>query len=184
MSPALLSKRLRELEQAGIVHRVASKPGIIEYHLTRSGKALKTIVDGIGIWGQQWMQASMSLENLDASLLMWGMRQYLNPTLLPQRRCTIQFLYPEQKKGHRHWWLVVDRVSGVDLCAVDPGFEVDVYITASLRIMTEIWMGLMPLRAAFRSAKVKVVGDHGLVGDIQSWLPLSPFAPHKKLVAG
>ena len=42
MSPPLLSKRLKDLEEAGIVRRVASstESGLFEYHLTRSGREL------------------------------------------------------------------------------------------------------------------------------------------------
>src|ERR1700735_862194 len=60
MSPALLSKRLKELEEAGIVQRVASQmePGVLEYQLTRSGKDMKPIIEVIGIWGQRWVKAS------------------------------------------------------------------------------------------------------------------------------
>src|ERR1700760_3225614 len=62
MSPALLSKRLKELEDAGIVRRVASptEPGVLEYNLTRSGKELGTVVESVGVWGQRWIQASLS----------------------------------------------------------------------------------------------------------------------------
>jgi len=61
MSPALLSKRLKELEDAGIVRRVASpvEPGVLEYTLTRSGKELGAVIESIGIWGQRWVQASL-----------------------------------------------------------------------------------------------------------------------------
>ena len=40
MSPALLSTRLKELEQAGVIERRAlpSERGIYEYHLTEAGK--------------------------------------------------------------------------------------------------------------------------------------------------
>ena len=43
MSPALLSKRRRDLEEAGVVYRVASRsePGILEYHLTAAGRELR-----------------------------------------------------------------------------------------------------------------------------------------------
>ena len=53
MSPALLSKRLKELEEAGIVRRVASQvePGVLEYNLTRSGKDLASVVRSIGELG-------------------------------------------------------------------------------------------------------------------------------------
>src|SRR5438874_11104905 len=52
MSPALLSRRLKELESAGIIARAASPsdPAIFEYHLTESGHELGPQVDAFGIW--------------------------------------------------------------------------------------------------------------------------------------
>src|SRR5690606_26319857 len=110
MSPALLSLRLKELEQAGIVKRVRSRggPDIYEYHLTEAGKDLKPVIEAIGIWGQRWVKASLSLENLDPSLLMWDMHRNLDPTPMPPRRCVIQFTYPELPLAQRQWWLVVE----------------------------------------------------------------------------
>ena len=44
MSPALLSKRLKDLEEAGIVDCVASRtePGVLEYRLTPAGRELES----------------------------------------------------------------------------------------------------------------------------------------------
>lgn len=49
MSPALLSKRLRDLEVAGVVMRVRSpgSPDLYEYELTDAGHAVEPIVDGV-----------------------------------------------------------------------------------------------------------------------------------------
>ena len=92
MSPALLSKRLRELEDAGIVRRVASsvEPGVLGYHLTRSGRDFRPM---IGIWGQRWVDSSPSLQNLDADLLTWDMRRSVNVSRFPRRRTVIEFLF-------------------------------------------------------------------------------------------
>ena len=38
--------------------------------------------------------------------------------------------------------------AGVDLCSVDPGFDVDLYVSTDLRTMTAIWMGLDTVRRA------------------------------------
>src|SRR5678816_648279 len=67
MSPALLSKRLKDLEHAGVIVRVAStdEPGVFEYRLTRAGRDLKAVVDSVGTWGQAWVEAQLSLKNLD-----------------------------------------------------------------------------------------------------------------------
>src|SRR3970040_630091 len=58
MAPALLSKRLRQLEDAGVVKRVpAEKGGGHEYHLTPAGQDLQPIVFSMGFWGQRWISA-------------------------------------------------------------------------------------------------------------------------------
>src|SRR5689334_25241844 len=51
MSPALLSKRLRALERAGVVERTEGKG----YALTASGQELRPIVDALGAWGVRWI---------------------------------------------------------------------------------------------------------------------------------
>lgn len=94
MSPTLLSKRLKELEAAGVVTTEARADGNLDYRLTEAGEDLRPLVMQLGQWGQRWVESRASLRNLDPSLLMWDMRRCLNPRPLPARRCTIQFLYP------------------------------------------------------------------------------------------
>ena len=183
MSPALLSKRLKDLEEAGIVRRIASpvEAGIVEYHLTRAGRDLKPVVEAVGVWGQRWVESNPSLQNLDAGLLMWDMRRNLDPSPMPKRRSVIEFLYPEQPAKSRHYWLVVAPGAEIDLCSIDPGFDVDLYVTVDLRTMTAIWMGLTTIRQALAEKKMMLTGERQLAKDIQSWLGLSPFAAEKKL---
>ena len=61
MSPSLLSRRLKELELAGIVARTASasEPHLSKYQLTASGRELGPIVEAFGIWGQRWFKADL-----------------------------------------------------------------------------------------------------------------------------
>jgi DNA-binding HxlR family transcriptional regulator len=183
MSPALLSQRLKDLEDAGIVRRVAGRgePRGIEYHLTPSGRDLKAVVEALGIWGQRWAGADPSLQNLDADLLMWDMRRCLDPSPMPARRVVVQFLYPEQPAKYRRYWLIVAPGEAVDVCSVDPGFDVDLYVSTDLRTMTAIWMGLTTVHAALAADKLTLTGDRKLAADIQAWLGLSPFAVEKKL---
>jgi DNA-binding HxlR family transcriptional regulator len=180
MSPALLSKRLKELEQAGIVeHDAAGAGGVSEYRLTPAGQDLRAVVESLGIWGQRWVDAQLSLRNLDPSLLMWDMRRNLDPTPLPKRRCTIQFIYPELGPARRNWWLVTEKGT-VDLCYVDPGFEVDLYVVTDLRTMTAVWMGLASMAREVASGRVQLTGSAELAASVQRWLGLSPFAKEAK----
>lgn len=182
MSPALLSKRLKDLEKAGILATVRDAKGNTEYHLTAAGEDLRPLVMGIGFWGQRWVESQLSLRNLDPSLLMWDMRRHLRPEPLPPRRCTVQFLYPELPSAQRNFWLVIEKGS-VDLCSADPGYEVDLLVTASLRTMTAIWMGIAVLRKELDSGTLRLEGDPALARSMQHWLGLSPFAGEQRRLA-
>src|SRR6478736_3056293 len=78
-------------------------------------------------WSRRFVNAELSLQHLDVSLLMWDMRRNLDPTPLPPRRSVIQFQYQDLVPAQRSWWLLVEPSVGVDLCSVDPGFDVDLY---------------------------------------------------------
>jgi DNA-binding HxlR family transcriptional regulator len=185
MSPALLSKRLKDLETAGIVRRarVAGEPDLFEYRLTEAGQGLKPVIEAVGIWGQTWLETEASLENLDPELLMWDMRRNINPTPMPRRRSTIQVIFTDLKEARRNWWLIVQPGQEVDLCRVDPGFDVDLYLSTSLRTMTEIWMGYTTIARAKEQERLIITGNRQLEVDLGSWLGLSTFAKVKKLVA-
>ncbi|MGZ5922205.1 MAG: winged helix-turn-helix transcriptional regulator [Rhizomicrobium sp.] len=185
MSPALLSQRLKDLEHAGIISRtkVSGEPDLFEYHLTRAGRDLQPLIEGFGVWGQRWVDSKMSLQNLDAQLLMWDMRRNLDPTPMPKRRSTIQFRYPDASSAHRAWWLIVAPDAEVDLCSIDPGYDVDLYVSSNLRTMTAIWMGLDTVRRAVGEKRMELVGCDQLAKNMQTWLGLSPFAKERKLVA-
>jgi DNA-binding HxlR family transcriptional regulator len=182
MSPTLLSQRLKELETAGVVARVpvAGEPDISEYQLTQAGEELLPVVKALGVWGQKWVESSLSLRNLDASLLMWDMRRNLDPTPFPRRR-VVRFCYPELPSSRRNFWLIVEVDGGVDLCAVDPGFEIDLYVTTDLRTMTAIWMGLDTIEKA--RDRIVFDGSRQLAKSMQQWLGLSVFATEKNLIA-
>jgi DNA-binding HxlR family transcriptional regulator len=185
MSPALLSRRLKELEAAGIVAREASAsdPTLFEYQLTESGRELGPLVEAFGIWGQRRIEANLSLAHLDADLLMWDMRRNLNTTPMPTQRSVIEFVYPDLPAKLRRFWLVVDPESGADLCKIDPGFEVDLFVSTDLRTMTAIWMGLDTVRAAVTTQRMILTGNRQLAASMQTWLGLSPFAKERKLAS-
>ena len=185
MSPALLSQRLKELEEGGILERipVEDEPGILEYRLTRSGQELMPIVLGVGRWGQRWVASQLSLKQLDAQLLMWDMRRTMQFDPPPSRRQVIQFRFPDAPAKVRSWWLIAAPEKPVDLCSIDPGFDVDLYVTSELEAMTAIWMGIETVRNASENGRMMLTGDEKLATTMQAWLRLSPFAPEERQVA-
>jgi hypothetical protein len=138
--------------------------------MTESGEDLRTGVEAIGSWGRKWIDTKQSLKNLDPSLLMWDMRRKLRPIPLPQRRTVIQFLYPDLPVARRYYWLVVEPHGEVDLCSIDPGFEVDLYVSTDLRTMTAIWLRLTTFEK--ERAKVRLTGTRDAARKLHAWLRL------------
>jgi DNA-binding HxlR family transcriptional regulator len=183
MSPTLLSKRLKELEEAGVISARTKGPGgAAEYKLTAAGEDLRDVIMSLGIWGQRWIESSLTLKNLDPSLLMWDMRRNILPTSIPNRKCTVQFIYPELAAGRNTWWLVIDG-RDVDLCSVDRGFEIDLYVSGTLRSMTAVWMGHVTLKAEIDAGRITLTGDKVLSRSMHGWFGLSPFAKEPSRLA-
>jgi DNA-binding HxlR family transcriptional regulator len=185
MSPALLSKRLKDLESAGVVIRSRSSedPDLYEYSLTEAGRAVEPIVDAMGDWGHRWVTTQATMAHLDVKLLMWNMRRNINADPMPQRRSTVQIIYRDLAPQSRNWWLIVEPGKDVDLCSVDPGFDVDLYITTNLRTMTEVWMGYESVGNAIENGGLVLVGNRDLEATFQTWLGASRYAHMEKCVA-
>lgn len=185
MSPALLSKRLRELEAAGIVMRAAAEreSGAHEYHLTAAGTELRPIIEAIGVWGHRWVTTEATLKNLDSNLLMWDIRRNIDTDPMPPRRNTIQFIFKDRPASERNYWLIVEPGKQVDLCLVDPGFDVDLYVSTDLQSMTEIWLGYKTIDQMSNDGRLVLTGSSKLAADLRTWLKLSAFANFEKQVA-
>ena len=122
------------------------------------------------------MRSELSLENLDPNLLMWDMRRCLKTDPMPRRKSTIQFSYSDLPANQRKYWLIVDPEKEVDVCSVDPGNDVDLFVSTDLRSMTEVWMGLKSVRSVVDSDAMNIVGNRELEDNMQTWLGLSPFS--------
>ncbi len=69
------------------------------------------------------------------------------------------------------------------LCSVDPGADVDLYVSVDLKTMTAIWMGYDTLAEAVSDRRLLLTGDDALSKSIEAWLGLSPFAKTKPVAA-
>jgi len=173
MSPALLSKRLRSLERAGIVRRT-SDGGRVSYTLTDGGKELHDVVEAIGVWGVRWI-GELGEADLDPHLLFWDMRRKVPVEEWPRDRTVVAFQLHDVESKVAHWWLVGSG-GKLDLCDVDPGFEVDATVQASLRTLTGIWRGDTSWRQALKAGEIQLAGPAAVRRALPTWLGQSPLA--------
>jgi DNA-binding HxlR family transcriptional regulator len=170
ISPTLLTKRLNQLVDCGLVLR-QSTPGQSRatYHLTPAGLELQPIVLGLGEWGMKWARGQMRDDELDVQLLMYDFCRRIDATRLPAGRTVIGFVFPGLPK-FAHWWIVIEADRERELCVDHPGKDVDIAIRTSVRTMTEIWAGDTNVRAATKSGRLQLSGNPALIRSLASWL--------------
>jgi DNA-binding HxlR family transcriptional regulator len=177
ISRALLARRLKALEAAGVVQSMPL-PGERgrEYRLTEAGQEFNTVVDGLGAWGQRWTER-VQPRNLDPGSLMWNVRRRIALDHLPERRTVVRFDFGgvPTGRGPHVFWLILER-EHADVCMSDLGFEVDLYVRADLAAFAKIWLGDLPIARALSSGAVRLDGPRALTRAFPSWLMLSRFA--------
>jgi DNA-binding HxlR family transcriptional regulator len=176
MSPSVLAQRLKSLTEYGLLMQQESQDGKShEYRLTPAAEELRPLIMQLGTWGQRWTRSKLAADDLDASFLMWDIRRCVRTACVPGEKGVMSFVFPDAKKGMKHWWLVV-RDGEVELCLEDPGHEPDLSIITSLQSMTRIWMGDWSLAHAREQGLIQLVGSVEWVRSVGDWLGPSPFA--------
>lgn len=181
ISKNLLVRRLHELERAGVLERRPARRGRGHvYVLTHAGHELRPVVDALGAWGWKWVSRTLTPENLDPGLLMWFLRRRIRVENLPARRVVIRFEFrglPAQR-----FWLVLTRPD-VDLCYKDPGFDVDLVVSADLERLTRVYLGQVPLTTAIREGSVQLSGPIERRRAFHDWIGITPYASSVKSVS-
>ena len=175
ISPTMLSKRLDTLEEHGLVlkKKIPNQKGY-EYFPTRSCSELLPIIKTLGDWGMRWARSNLTEKDYDVELLMLYLKRSINPENLIGNETVIRYKFTDIK-DFPDWWMVV-KGGDVDLCVKDPGKEVDVYFTTSVKTMAGIWMGDTTYKKALAGDELKLVGPKALTKDVSRWMEVSVFA--------
>ena len=175
ISPTMLSKRLDSLERYGLVlkKKIQNQKGY-EYFPTRSCSELLPIIKSLGDWGMHWAQSNLTEKDYDVELLMLYLQRSVNPQNLVGDETVIRFKFTDIKY-FPDWWMVVQG-GNVDLCVNDPGKEVDIYFTTTVKTMVDVWMRWSSYRQAIAKDELTLVGPKVLINNVSAWMEDSIYA--------
>jgi DNA-binding HxlR family transcriptional regulator len=176
ISRGLLADRLRRLQRMEVVEKV-KRPDERQrtaYYLTESGRELSNVVDALLVWGARWAFEEPAEEELDPVLLMWWMRGRVCEEALPEQRVVVRFDFTGTKE--ETFWLLLTK-EDVSVCLTDPGFDLDVLVTADLAAYFQIWLGRLAFAVARREGLVTVDGIPRLADAFPDWFGYSLAAP-------
>lgn len=174
ISPSLLSRRLRELEEHGIVERNVDGTSV-EYHLTSAGEDLRPIIESLGHWGKKWVERDLVKEEMDPALLVWDMHRRVNVSALPDTRVVTRFDFHGARGRKSRFWMIFERPT-VDVCFQDPGHEPDMFVDADVRAGIDFWMGRRSFASALADRSFVLDGPRHLCRAFPSWFDRSVFA--------
>lgn len=177
ISPSMLSRRLSQLEDEGILRKTKRKNGYT-YHLTEGGRALESIIEGMAVWGQQWARDNV-MEDLDPAFLAWSMHLRVNPSVFPAGQTVVEFDFTGSPRECWRFWLV-NTHEKVEMCLKHPGYETDLLVTSDLRLFVEVWRGFRDLNKEIEANQVKLAGPRHLKEAFSKWLLLSSLSSYER----
>jgi hypothetical protein len=97
---------------------------------------------------------------------MWWLRSRVETALLPTRRVVAQFDFEGARRGS--FWLVMTRDEAT-LCLVDPGYAIDLLVSADLKAFFKVWGRRLTYGDALRSGVLSVKGIPSLTRAFPRW---------------
>ncbi len=176
ISPALLSQRLKYLENHKLIFREKETIGTkVNYILTTSGKATFDIISKLGDWGKLWFDESAIIGNSEPQLLMWDLQRNIVLNKLPQRNLIIEINF-SLEKNYPNWWIIFKPPSSIDLGHIDLGQDADVVINSSVEALTKLHMGFNNFETLIEVNEIEVLGADDIITSIPDWLGTTHFS--------
>jgi DNA-binding HxlR family transcriptional regulator len=168
LSRALLTRRLRELDHAGVI-QIRPKPdghGSL-YEPTPAGRDLLPVLLALGRWAERWTQ--LTTKHAAPEMVLWSWcQEFLRRDLLPDQRVVVRFDFSFGTPKTRGWLLLEGRQG--ELCRVDPGFGDDLVVTITDPLTFTHWhTGRLGWAAALRSGGIQVSGPRALSRALPTW---------------
>lgn len=179
ISSALLSKRLKDLEALGLVERLVDPAtGTVDYLRTEKAIKLEPALHALAEWAQCNIEAEVFLDDLNVSTLMWAIRRKIDVSELPRRRTVIRFQFNDEPRPEypRYWLLSEPGATAPELCAYDPGLDIDLFVETSTMSMGAIIMGKTTVDSEIDSGRLFLSGDASIARTVDRWLRRSCYA--------
>lgn len=170
ISTALLSKRLKELAEQGLIERIEDPAtGQVDYIRTQRAIDLEPALDALGKWAQCNIEAKDALENLTVSKLMWQMRNYIDPDQLPSRQLVFQFRFTDPDLEYNKYWALIRPGFPVEICSTIPDYEVDLFIETNCMSLSSILLNRTTIARELDKGRLFLSGDAMLSRTMDRW---------------
>ncbi len=169
LSRGLLSKRLKDLERAGILEIRPKSDGLgFTYAPTEAGTELTEVMVALQHWGSRWADLTPEQAHPGVVLWMWA-TFFLDQDRLPQRRRLVRFDYPTLTGPGSKSWLLIEK-GDAEICEKYPGGEEDLVVVVHDPVAFARWhLGELRWGDALRAGSIEVQGAPGVARALPGW---------------
>jgi DNA-binding HxlR family transcriptional regulator len=170
VSRSVLARRLRKLEDLGIIVRIAgeSKRGV-PYRLSRAGRELVPTLRSLSRWAERWAPEDPAAADHDPDVITFWVSRRAEPARLPDPSAVLVF----QTGGPRSQpvWLVLERDAEPSICIEDPLLPEHryVHVEADAAALYPISRGQAEWQAAIDAHRVRLFGEPSLIRALPGW---------------
>jgi DNA-binding HxlR family transcriptional regulator/putative sterol carrier protein len=166
-SPNVLSERLRELEQTGVVQRNKLPPpaGSRVYELTEWGRELEVIVVSLGRWASRSAGPPSGDAPIGADSVALALRGLFDPDAAKGLRASYELRLGEDR-------FRIEVADGEIEVARGSSDQADATIDTDPDTLNSVLWGGRPLADAQRSAEIRIEGDQGAVERLFRLFPM------------
>ncbi|HEY6917641.1 MAG TPA: helix-turn-helix domain-containing protein [Tabrizicola sp.] len=177
ISPGVLSKRLAELEKAGLIERVEDRAkGTVDYVRTPAGAALEPAMDALAVWAQRHIEAEVALSDSNIASMMEHFARTVQTAHFPARRVVMRLNFTDETGPYPTWWLVAEPGAVPEVCVEIPAVDVDLYIETSKLSWNALFYGRSTIARETDAGRLFLSGDALLIRTVSNWLPRSSYA--------
>ena len=185
ISRSVLARRLRKLEDLGIIVRVSGTPARgAPYRLSRAGQELIPTLQALNAWAERWEPEDPAAVRHDPDVITFWLSRRAEPSSLPEPSAVLVF--QTGGRGSQRAWLVLERGADPSLCIEDPMLPDHryVHVEADTSALYPISRGQVGWRAAIDARRVRLFGDPSLVRALPGWFQAAgAAAPERSAVA-
>jgi len=177
ISPGVLSKRLAELEKAGLIDRVEDcAKGSVDYVRTQKAIELEPAMNALAIWAQRHIEAEVALADSDLCSMMASFGKSVKTDHFPTRRVVLRLHFTDEVGPFPVWWLLATPGASAEVCVEIPDVDVDMYIETTRMAWNAIFYGRSTVAREIDAGRMFLTGDALLMRTMDQWLPRSPYA--------
>ena len=170
ISRSVLARRLRKLEDLGIVTRDREAGrGVPGYCLSHAGRELRPILQTLRQWSERFVPEDPAMVERDPDIVLKWLAGRIDRERLPAQQVVIDFNIGGTRIERA--WLVLERGVEPSVCIEDPGIAEDryVFVETDVRTLDRVSRGVGSWREAISNGSIRLYGEPTLVRALPAW---------------